>query len=110
MLGNEYNPAGVGVREGLQQRGVNEGENCHVGSNTEGQGQYGDSSKAGIFDQDTPCIANILQRVFQPTPSPHVATLLSQNKVVSESPPRGIVRIFRRHSRFDLLPLPQFAV
>jgi hypothetical protein len=66
--------------------------------------------KPGVLDQHPKTIAHVLQCVFQPAPSPHVPTLLSQSDFVPNSPVRRVPRFFRRNAGFDLFLLPQFAV
>jgi len=51
-----------------------------------------------------------LDQRFDRIPSPHLATLLSQNDFVPKSSPRRIPRFFRRNARFELFLLPQLPV
>ena len=100
----------VGVRQRPQQDRIHHTEDGRVCPDAERQRQYRHSREAGILAEYPKTVAQVLQYVFEPSPFPHVTTLLSQHKVVAESPLRRIARFFRRHARFHLLLLTQFAV
>jgi hypothetical protein len=51
-----------------------------------------------------------LRKVLEPVPSPHVATLLSQNQIISEASLHGIVSFCRWNAPFHFESLAQLAV
>ncbi len=88
---NRAHPFGMRIVQALQHERIHYGKNRRVCANAEREGEYSNSSEAGILRQHPKAVANILQKVFKPVPSPHVTTLLSQRQIVAEASLRRVV-------------------
>src|SRR5262249_20519715 len=64
-FGDDDEAIGIGVWQGAQQDGVNDGEDGGVGADSEGDGQESDASESGILTQDAQRVANVVPGGFE---------------------------------------------
>ncbi len=72
--------------------------------------KYGCRREAGIAPKLAQSKASVTDHRFEPVPSPHVATLLSEDQVIAEASLRGVVSLRWRKAVLDLFLRAQLAV
>ena len=100
---DHHEPAGVRVRQRLEQDQIHRAKDCRRGADAERPYKYGDRSKAGLISQRANRIAEILQHVLQPTSTARVATVLFHLFRTAKSKPRLSSRFVRRAALCDQL-------
>src|SRR5712671_5198936 len=96
-------------RQRPQQHRINECKNRRIGTNAEGERQHRNDSESWILPQHPRSKAQVPHEVFQPSPTPSVASAVPQMHRVPELPVRRVARLARANSvsdKFLLLQLP----
>src|SRR5438477_9633576 len=91
----------VWVGNRVQQRGVNHAVDGGGSSDTQGHSGDGNERESRGAKKHASGVAKVVQKIFQPAPSPNIASQLPQHAGVSEFAARRGFRIALRHTFVD---------
>lgn len=94
----------IGVRQGTQQDGVDDGEEGGVGADAEGESEDGDHGETGAAAQHAGGVAKIPCGRVQPADDVHRAGVFFHQRCVSEATLRIVTRFVRLHPSDNIVP------
>jgi len=94
---------GVRVRKGFYDDGVYDAENCSVGADAEGQGDYCDGGESGIVAQHAEGVARVLQEHFEEGQAAKFAIRFLKTRGISQADASRAYGFCGRHTAANIL-------
>src|SRR5262245_30308915 len=89
----------LSIRKPAPQRRIDDAEDCRARTVAERQRQHSNQGEAGILHQHPRAVAHVLPKLFDPSHTTSVATLLFRLFHSAESLASGASRLFRTHPK-----------